>query len=75
MTTPAVTSGGRVGEVAKQVAATVPTPADQTRKRRACRVCRRPNARPIVPIGSSRHWDLCARCAGVVTRREPVSHG
>lgn len=42
--------------------------ADTTQHRRPCRVCARPNARPVVPIGSSRWWDLCHRCARVVAR-------
>jgi hypothetical protein len=29
--------------------------------RRPCRVCRR-RTRPLVPIGSSHGWDVCARC-------------
>lgn len=37
--------------------------------RRPCRVCGRHDARPVVPIGSSRWWDLCALCTGVVMRR------
>lgn len=31
-------------------------------RRRRCRRCLRPDSRPIVPIGSSRWWDLCVRC-------------
>jgi hypothetical protein len=46
----------------------ITTPADTaTPPRRPCRVCKRPGARPVVPIGSSRWWDLCPRCTRVVT--------
>lgn len=34
--------------------------------RRPCRMCRRPDVRPVVPIGSSRWWDVCARCVHVI---------
>lgn len=58
---PGVTSGAasdQVGEIQQHQ----PTALADIRCR-PCRVCRRPDARPVVPIGSSRWWDVCARCA------------
>lgn len=36
---------------------------------RLCRRCRL-RARPVVPVGSSRWFDLCVRCAGRASREQ-----
>lgn len=58
-----VTSGG-AQETAGQHVEPIVTP---TPDRRPCRICRK-RSRPLVPVGSSRWWDLCHRCARGASR-------
>lgn len=63
-----------IGAAARNIAGAGRTPSiahatdTRTHPRRPCRACKRPDSRPVVPIGSSRWWDLCYRCAGRVSR-------
>lgn len=59
-------AGRESGEGGEQVGQTSSQSTDAADIRQPCRACKRPNTRPLVPVGSSRWWDLCHRCTVAV---------